>query len=416
MVKVSVVMPVYNCAAYLRQCLDSVLNQTLREIEILCVDDGSTDGSYEILLEYQEKDARLSVLRQEHKFAGAARNLGKAHATGDYIIFWDADDYFEPKALEVLYKRIVDMDADICVCGAYKFYTGMQGNAMYDVYMIKGYTKGLEVFNRHTNPDYILNFTAAVPWNKLYRRAFVEELQLDFQEIRNANDVFFTINALCRAERITTVAERLIGYRVNIGEGLVATLSKAPLNPCYAWISAAESLKEHDAFPERSFANKACGSIMYVLQNISSRDAFVEAVAFLQKEGLQKLHLTVREPGFYYAEWHNEFVDHLTNDSPEEVMAYLSHQTYVRNLKQEATMRVEKQKLLTEKQKLTKEKEQLFKEKQALLDEKQKLTDKNKELEAAKKKAEKELKSIKNQKLYKVLVKIRRIMKKLKLR
>lgn len=409
MIKVSVIMPVYNCAAYLRKCLDSVVNQTLKEIEIICVDDESTDGSYEILMEYQEKEPRMSVFRQQHKFAGAARNLGKQHAVGEYMIFWDADDFFELNTLAVLYEKAVEKNADICVCGANKFYTDVNGSAPYEVYMNKRYTLGLDVFNIKTNPDYILNFTAAVPWNKLFRRQFIEDLKLDFQEIRNGNDVFFTTNAICMAERITTVEKKLIHYRNNIGEGLVATVSKAPLTPCYAWTSTADSLKEHGVFPERSFANKACGSIMYVLRNINTRDAFVEAVTFLQKEGLEKLHLEVREPGFYFSEWYNEFIDHLTNDTPDEMLAYLAHKTYVQDLKQEAVSRVEKQRLLAEKQSLAREK-------QRLTEENQKLKEANKKLKQDKQKAQNELKSIKNQKLYKVLVKVRRILKKLRIR
>ena len=93
--KVSVIMPVYNVEDYLEQCLDSVLAQTLREIEVICVDDGSTDGSGVILEKYQEKDERIRVFHQKNQFAGCARNLGLKHASGKYVIFWDSDDFFE---------------------------------------------------------------------------------------------------------------------------------------------------------------------------------------------------------------------------------------------------------------------------------------------------------------------------------
>ena len=93
-VKVSVILPVYNVEKYLKECLDSILNQTLQEIEVICVDDGSTDRSLEILREYEKKDKRVIVLTQENKGAGAARNKGLAIAKGEYLSFLDSDDFF----------------------------------------------------------------------------------------------------------------------------------------------------------------------------------------------------------------------------------------------------------------------------------------------------------------------------------
>ena len=93
-VKVSVIIPVYNVEKYLRECIDSILNQTLRDLELICVDDGSTDGSLEILHEYEKADSRVKVLTQHNMGAGAARNKGLAIATGEYLSFLDSDDFF----------------------------------------------------------------------------------------------------------------------------------------------------------------------------------------------------------------------------------------------------------------------------------------------------------------------------------
>ena len=92
-VKVTVVIPVYNAQRHLRQMLDSVISQTLKEIEIICVDDGSTDSSKEILEEYKSKDERITVLHQQNLFAGVARNTGMKAARGEFLAFWDSDDY-----------------------------------------------------------------------------------------------------------------------------------------------------------------------------------------------------------------------------------------------------------------------------------------------------------------------------------
>ncbi|MCC8015955.1 MAG: glycosyltransferase, partial [Clostridiales bacterium] len=122
-IKVSVIIPVYNSEKYLKQCLESVINQTLKEIEIICVDDGSTDNSLKILTALSEKDGRISVLRQQNLFAGAARNNGIKHAKGKYLVFWDSDDFFEAGALSALYKKCEKENADICLCGAYTYNT-----------------------------------------------------------------------------------------------------------------------------------------------------------------------------------------------------------------------------------------------------------------------------------------------------
>ena len=95
-IKVSIIIPVYNTSKYLNQCLDSVVNQTLQEIEIICIDDGSTDDSLKILNEYKSKDDRFIILQQEYVGAGAARNYALNFARGKYIQFLDSDDYFEP--------------------------------------------------------------------------------------------------------------------------------------------------------------------------------------------------------------------------------------------------------------------------------------------------------------------------------
>lgn len=112
-VKVSVIIPVYNTAPYLPTCLDSILSQTLKSIEVICVDDGSTDGSLEILHQYESKDSRMRVLRQAHQFQGAARNLGIRYAQGEYVYFMDSDDLLEADALEKLYTAAQRDDLDV---------------------------------------------------------------------------------------------------------------------------------------------------------------------------------------------------------------------------------------------------------------------------------------------------------------
>ena len=114
--KVSVILPVYNEEKYLRQCMDSIINQSLKDIEIICVDDGSTDSSLSILREYEKTDKRIEVISVENENAGAARNKGIVVATGKYLYFPDSDDYCELTLLEDAYKEAEDKNADITTC------------------------------------------------------------------------------------------------------------------------------------------------------------------------------------------------------------------------------------------------------------------------------------------------------------
>lgn len=120
--KISIIIPVYNVEKYLRECLDSCVNQTLEDIEIICVDDASPDNSIKILEEYSQKDSRIKILRHEtNKNLGAARNTGLANATGEYAWFVDSDDYIDAKACQILYDAIKEFDVDMLCFSALKF-------------------------------------------------------------------------------------------------------------------------------------------------------------------------------------------------------------------------------------------------------------------------------------------------------
>uniref|UniRef100_UPI003864C4B3 glycosyltransferase family 2 protein n=1 Tax=Methanobrevibacter sp. TaxID=66852 RepID=UPI003864C4B3 len=113
MCDVSVIIPVYNVEKYLKECLDSVCNQTLANIEIICVNDGSTDNSLAILNEYAQKDGRIKIISQENQGLGAARNRGLEDASADYVYFLDSDDYIELTTLEKLFNNAVSNSSDV---------------------------------------------------------------------------------------------------------------------------------------------------------------------------------------------------------------------------------------------------------------------------------------------------------------
>ena len=118
---VSVLIPVYNVEKYLSRCLDSLINQTLTDIEIICVNDGSTDDSLKILRQYQEKDNRIVIVDKKNGGLPSARNAGLDRARGQYVGFVDSDDYVEPSMFETLYKTAKKKNSEVVICGAQIF-------------------------------------------------------------------------------------------------------------------------------------------------------------------------------------------------------------------------------------------------------------------------------------------------------
>ena len=328
-IAVSVIVPIYNAQKNLHQCIDSILAQTLTNIEIILVDDGSTDSSLSIIQDYAKSDSRVIVLTQENKHAGVARNAGKAIAKGKYLVFWDSDDFFEPTALEEMFKQCEQDNASICVCDVNHYLDDTQVSAPANGYLNTSFLPVQIPFNIDTNRDYILNFVSAHPWNKMFLRSFVEETKLDFQTTKNGNDLYFVINAICMAPSITIVRSNLVYYRINQADSLFGNLTAAPLVPINNWIATRENLIKNDVFPEHSFVNKILSTLIYFLRNIKDWNAFKSTVDFLQNEGLDKLGLRVDyEVDFFNYPWQKEVLDRLKNGSAEDVLIFLHSKTY----------------------------------------------------------------------------------------
>ena len=172
-VKVSVIVPVYNTGAYLEQCLSGILGQTLKEIEIICVDDGSSDNSVEQIKKLESEDARLCLLTQKNRGGGAARNAGMRHAKGKYLVFLDSDDYFHPEMLEKMYLRCEDAAAQICVCKAKCYHEDLGFETPEPASMREELLPEGGVFNWKDMPETIFDAFHNWPWNKMFLRSFI---------------------------------------------------------------------------------------------------------------------------------------------------------------------------------------------------------------------------------------------------
>ena len=303
--KVSVIMPVYNVEDYLEQCLDSVLAQTLREIEVICVDDGSTDSSGVILEKYQEKDERIRVFHQQNQFAGCARNLGLKHASGKYVIFWDSDDFFDRDALKKLYEKCEEDRAQIGVCGANRMDNASGLVYPSGFYVVKKMLPDVRPFSKKDIPQYLFNFTTNVPWNKMFLREFLLEHQLEFQPLRQANDVYFSMTALFFGERITVVPEALVTYRMDNTSSLTGKASESRFCTAQAYEAVWERLSrepEFDTAVRRSFANRALDALLYSLRTQWNIQVYQELFELYKGRLLEEFDISGHEAEFYYSE------------------------------------------------------------------------------------------------------------------
>jgi glycosyltransferase involved in cell wall biosynthesis len=204
MPKVSIIIPVYNAQAFVEECIESLLSQTLADCEYIFVNDGSTDNSAGLVKEYAAKDSRIILLNQENQGISFARNAGIAAASGEYIGFCDNDDFLKPDMLEILYNKAMAEGLDVIVS---KTILGRDGK-----YIIKDSIYPSEKVYRQDFsqeflvPDLLKREDLFAVWNKLYRREFVEQFAIRFPANRNIEeDSMFNLQAFNKAEKIMFV-------------------------------------------------------------------------------------------------------------------------------------------------------------------------------------------------------------------
>lgn len=216
MVKISVLIPVYNASEFLDESISSILNQTFTDIELICVNDGSTDNSLEMLQNFAKEDSRVIVIDKENGGCGSARNRALQEANGDYIYFFDPDDLVENNALELAYNSAVKNNSDLVIFKANIFDKNGISNDQIFFY----YNKSLNntQFDNLTFNDikrYVLKGGYA-PWSKLYKKEFLDSYD-DFKfDLGLAfDDVPFHVKSMTRAKRISFINEFLYHYRVD---------------------------------------------------------------------------------------------------------------------------------------------------------------------------------------------------------
>ena len=212
--KITVIVPVYNVENYLNKCLDSIITQTYKNIEIIVVNDGSTDASGEICKEFAEIDHRIIYIEQENAGLSAVRNTGLEIMSGDYVTFVDSDDWIEQDYLETLYKKIVEYQADIAVGNYYSFnesegmfYFHILGDSYYE----KVYDN-VSIFENLYDSQEMKSFALISAWGKLYKAGLFEQLRFDIGKL--GEDGYLNQKIYLLAEKIVYIHKGIYSYRI----------------------------------------------------------------------------------------------------------------------------------------------------------------------------------------------------------
>lgn len=211
-IKVSIVVPVYNVECYLRECIESLINQTLQEIEIICVNDGSTDSSLTILEEFANQDTRIRIISKENSGYGHTMNVGFEAAKGEYIGIVESDDYALPNMFETLYSLAKQHDVDMVKSNYYE-HSELIDRLLVDNLRDVPYDK---VICPVEHPELFMTPGICI-WSAIYRNSYIKEYNIEFNETPGASyqDVSFGYTALLHAQRLLCIKEAFLCYRVD---------------------------------------------------------------------------------------------------------------------------------------------------------------------------------------------------------
>ncbi len=342
MAKVSVILPVYNEEFYLEQALDSLLDQTLHDIEIICIDNGSTDTSSAILEKCASQDSRIHVLTQEHQSTNAARSLGlKTLPQGEFLAFLDTNNSYDSSLLEKTYNQVQSVGgADVVLFGAQDYSNERGTHSPARHYLQRDLLPDKPTFSRLDVPDCLFEFATPFLDNKLFRHDFILEENIEFKPHESSYSTCFVLTALAVAQSITYVDEDLAFHRIEKDETPLTEPTSRPTS-----VSATESPIEEsinldptdflDAFEatytelqsrnvyedvEKSFTNMVLSECAARLNAVQTDEERLKICTRLQEPTFTEMHL-LDHPDEYYlnrndlakvrgakyvVEWHNK--------------------------------------------------------------------------------------------------------------
>lgn len=292
-IKISFVVPVYNMESYVRQCLDSLCQQSLTDIEIICVDDGSADRSVDILEEYAQKDPRIRVFHNKEEGPGAAmaRNMGLKQVRGDFVLVMDSDDYVDLRLAEKTYDKALETGADVVIFDVVKFDSQTGAKTATNQFFNPDLLPKQQIFSPIEVADRLFLLGDGVAWNKLIRYDLICRNNLEFFPVHVVDDMNFTFSALVCSKNIAILPEKLLFYRVNNGTSQMAHLYRDPLTPVKVLERLYSFLQEKKAFSlyEKTYIERGVGLCMFYFDGLTQESDFRQLYEYLHQGGLGEL-------------------------------------------------------------------------------------------------------------------------------
>lgn len=214
---ISIILPVYNAEKYIERALKSLINQSYKNIEILCVDDGSKDNSYNIIKEF--KDERIKLFRQENSGPAKARNVGLSNSKGEYIMFCDADDWYEPNMCELMLETIIKQNVDFVICGCSivdTYNTSIRSKEEFNYFKLK--------FNGYCNIGiYEFLMLNSMLWNKIFKKKIIDEYNIKFIDGYEHDDYNFFYKYLCCSNHFYSIYNKIYNYEISNPQSVMST-------------------------------------------------------------------------------------------------------------------------------------------------------------------------------------------------
>lgn len=326
---VSIIIPSYNAERFIGECLESVLNQTLQDIEVIVVDDGSTDETFSIVNNYARKDNRVSAIRQQNSYAGVARNNGMKRATGNYLYFLDADDFIDRNALSEMVSAATSCNADVVVCKSRRY--SMSDKSRLPIsYALRDFELDVPLSQADVAKT-LFHSVVGWPWDKLFKRSFIEKHSLEYQPLRSTNDAFFVFTAMALAQTTICINQELVTHRVDNMTSVSNTRSKSWNNALIAMDAIGERLRGegiYDLF-ERTYINWC---VNFVYWNVSTLDD--ESACGLLRTARPRLsNVPIDDSEYYFLRRDYDFARYMHMDADELVLTAIKQREECTNAK-----------------------------------------------------------------------------------
>jgi len=319
--QISVIIPIYNCEKYIKECLSSLIKQTFKNFEIICVNDGSNDDTLKILKKFEANDERIIIFNQNNSGPGLARNVGMKKSKGKYLMFLDSDDIFKKTMLEELYIKIKENDSDVVICNSQNFEKKKWWKKFYEKnYLINDNIIKQKTFSSLDIEKDFFNLFIWWPWDKLFKRKYIENLGIEYQNLKSSEDLFFVAASVFAAKKISYLDKILINHRIGIKNSVSNSRQKSWDNFYYALKGLKKFIKEKGLYKrfKQDFINYVASFSIWQLENINGI-SFELLYKKIKNEWWNEFEVTKYEKNYFYNQYLYKNIKFILNSNLKQL-------------------------------------------------------------------------------------------------